>query len=122
MYDENSDSVFLEDLRRREKITVEIEAFVSKSPFEDMEDSGNNVTRDSDYDLIRELLEVEESGPEREPVEDLGLVLSWWQVLLLGVGCLLVTCICCYLTSCCYLRHSQGITIYCDHNTVTTTL
>lgn len=102
MYDDNTDSIFLEDLRRREKISVEIEAFVSRSPTEDiLEFSENNVTSDEDYDIIKELLELDD--PSTVPVSDLGLVLTWWQGLLLGVGCLLATCLCCYITSCCYL-------------------
>ena len=102
MYDDNTDSIFLEDLRRREKISVEIEAFVSRSPTEDiLEISENNVTSDEDYDIIKELLELDD--PSTVPVSDLGLVLTWWQGLLLGVGCLLVTTLCCYITSCCYL-------------------
>ena len=103
MYDDSSDSDFLEDLRRREKISVEIEAFVSRSPTEDVLVSETNVTRDSDYDLIKDLLEVDDTPP----LPELGLVLTWWQWVVVVVAGLLVTCLCCYLTSCCYLREGS---------------
>ena len=103
MYDDSSDSDFLEDLRRREKISVEIEAFVSRSPTEDVLVTENNVTRDSDYDLIKDLLEVDDTPP----LPELGLVLTWWQWVVVVVAGLLVTCLCCYLTSCCYLREGS---------------
>merc|ERR550539_706623 len=89
----------MEDFRLRQssEISVEIEAFVSQSPSEDvsLEEREKNVTSsDSDYETILKTLEVD---------NDLSLVLTWWQAALIGLGCLLVTCLCCYITSCCYL-------------------
>merc|ERR1719219_831273 len=89
----------LEDfrLRHRGQISVEIEAFVSQSPSEDLsqEERERNVTSStSDYENIIKTLELD---------NDLSLVLTWWQVAIIALGCLLVTCFLCYITSCCYL-------------------
>ena len=46
--------------------------------------------------LLNALLSVQEE------VADLGLQLTWWQILLLASACVLVTGLCCYFSSCCY--------------------
>ena len=76
----------LEDfrIRQNEEISVEIEAFVSQSPSEEvsLEERERNVTsRDSDYEEILKTLEV-----EVEMKKDLSLVLTWWQAALIGLG------------------------------------
>ena len=82
----------MEDFRIRQsgEISVEIEAFVSQSPSEDvsLEEKERNVTsRDSDYEEILKTLEV-----EVEVKKDLSLVLTWWQAALIGLGRALVFC------------------------------
>ena len=72
----------MEDFRIRQssEISVEIEAFVSQSPSEDvsLEEREKNVTSsDSDYETILKTLEVD---------NDLSLVLTWWQAAIIGLG------------------------------------
>ena len=72
----------LEDfrLRHRGQISVEIEAFVSQSPSEDLsqEEGERNVTSSpTDYENIIKTLELD---------TDLSLVLTWWQVALIALG------------------------------------
>ena len=72
----------LEDFRLRHsgQISVEIEAFVSQSPSEDLsqEERERNVTSSpSDYENIIKTLELD---------NDLSLVLTWWQVALIALG------------------------------------
>ena len=73
----------LEDFRIRQsgEISVEIEAFVSQSPTEDLsqeEREKNGTSSDSDYENILKTLEVEKT--------DLSLVLTWWQVAIIALG------------------------------------
>ena len=72
----------LEDFRLRHsgQISVEIEAFVSQSPSDDLsqEERERNVTSSpSDYENIIKTLELD---------NDLSLVLTWWQVALIALG------------------------------------
>ena len=78
------------------EISIEIDAFVSKAP---PRVHDQNITEEiTEYDeIINNLLEVEKTSL------DLGLQLTWWQILVLTISCLLVTCLFCYFTSCCYL-------------------
>ena len=96
-YDEEEDDLLYEDIRDP-NIRVEIDAFVSRSP-----PAENSNETETEYDdIIQDLLEV-----KRTQVEDsggsLGLQLTWWQILILASACVLVTGLCCYFSSCCFL-------------------
>lgn len=77
--------------------SLEITAVVSRSPNQDLEDEDGVWADDwEDGNSTAVLVSmVEDAGPL--------LVLSWWQILLLLLACVLVSCLCGYLTGCCFL-------------------
>ena len=92
-----SDLNYLDEVKPdTNEISIEIDAFVSRPP-PGVQDQ-NTTEEISEYDeIINNLLDVEKTSL------DLGLQLTWWQILVLIISCLLVTCFFCYFTSCCYL-------------------
>ena len=89
----------LPPLLDQEVLKLNVTAFVSRKPhFAD--DTGEAGDKNSYDDIIQDLMDI-----KKTPVDssDLGPQLSWWHILLLSVAALLVTCLCCYFTSCCYL-------------------
>jgi len=84
--------------------SLEITAVVSRSPIagEDMEKieekEGNEEEQDP-TEINSEDVLVEVSHGNDLPA----LHLDWWQLLLLLLACLLITCLCCHLTGCCFL-------------------
>ena len=69
-----------------------------------------------DYGLFDEdLLDGSENGPFRVTItanltrpqsgdySGLGLVLTWWQILLIVLSCIMIISLCCYFTNCCYI-------------------
>ena len=102
-YDDEQDSASsLDDQKTYQDISVEIEAVVSRPPPE--EKAYTKLEANTTNILSKEILEVPGRDPVVEEIEpDIGLMLEWWHILLLVIACLLVTCLCCYLTSCCFL-------------------
>lgn len=45
----------------------------------------------------------DDEGVTNESVYGTGPVLTWWQIVLIFIACLLVTAICCYFSRCCFL-------------------
>merc|ERR1719507_1020704 len=86
---------------------LEITAVVSRSPFEEWEEEGNNTLEDVGERKVA-FGNNGNAGKDGNPlvVESDStslLLLSWWQVLLLLLACLLGCCLCSYLSGCCFL-------------------
>ena len=96
--DSLNETEFLESLAPIEPaVKLNLTAFVSRKPHVD-----EPAEKDGGYDdIIQDLLDLKMKPTSGD--SDLGLQLTWWQILILSVGGLLVTCLCCYFTSCCYL-------------------